>query len=131
MNACLFEIHPRAFIRIMLAMICRLLATRCCISWSSTSFCLSSSSFSRSKARCPVMSLQAEWSYWLLPQEHFACIQAHRAVSDAGKLMLDLIVFHALGMIFSKSSEALECSIDHRLTRTKRALSSGLTLKTE
>ena len=46
----------RALRRRMLAMICRLLATRCCISWSSVSFCCSSSVVIRSAVRRSVTS---------------------------------------------------------------------------
>ena len=81
------EVTARAFSSSMLAMICRLLATRCSISRSSTSFCRSSSSvrprsssFSRSIARRAVMSLKASRivDAGLCVVDHLSGVEQHR-----------------------------------------------------
>ena len=86
----------RAFIRMMLATICRLLATRCCISSSSMSFSSSNASFSRSDGtpRGDVFHAEQNGGAGTTLVKHLAGIQAHRAVAERGKFMLDLIVLH-------------------------------------
>ena len=84
-------------------MICRLLATRCCISCRSTCFWRSrssvfssSSAFSSSIARRAVMSVKASrivvFGAGLV--EHLAGVQQHDPAAEAWEIMVDLEAVH-------------------------------------
>ena len=74
-------------------MICRLLATRCCISWSRISFCWSRSSFScsASRRRFHVLYRQKYGGGRTIFVEHPAGIEEHHASADRREFVLDLI----------------------------------------
>ena len=80
------KLENRTLRRRMLAMICRLFATRCCISCNSISFCRRSSAISRSVARRSVYIFdRQENELASIPlTNHLARVQEHRASADFG-----------------------------------------------
>src|ERR1700722_1108824 len=100
-----------AFSMIMLAMICKLLTTRCSNSSSNISFWRIKSSFSFSSVRFSVMSSMPSRIVECEPLliEDFTGIQERRAPSDSREIMLHFIVFHgsSLGNDFSKQQTKL------------------------
>src|ERR1700720_3980133 len=93
---------------IMLAMICKVVATRCSQSSSNISFWRIKSSFSFSSVRF--------WVTSSMPSRIVECepfsekiLRAFRALADARKIMLDFVVFHGslLGKDFSKQQTKL------------------------
>ena len=126
----------RALSRRMLAMIWRLLATRCCISCSRISFCRSSSSFSRSASRRWVTSSIASRMRGVRAVfvEHPAGVEQHDAAPDRREFVLDLIGLDSAVLrddVFEQRRAAPECSTARRRARrhSRPSVSSGVTPK--
>ena len=88
-------------------MICRLLATRCCISCSSVSFCCSSFDYFPFGVAPvgDVFDRQENELTGISMIEHLACVQQHRASSDTGKIALDFVSLHR-GVLWSDISSS-------------------------